>query len=74
MKNSKTLINSAVLSCLFVFIFTRTTQAYIDLGSGSYFFQYLLAALLGLSFTIKLYWRRIKDFLTRLFSDKTPNI
>ena len=74
MKHSKTLINSAVLSCLFVFIFTHTAHAYIDLGSGSYFFQYVLAALLGLSFTIKLYWRRIKTFLTRLFFKKTTNI
>jgi hypothetical protein len=74
MKHSKTLINSAVLSCLFVFIFTYTAHAYIDLGSGSYFFQYVLAALLGLSFTIKLYWRRIKTFLTRLFFNKTTNI
>ena len=74
MKPSKTLINSAVLGCLFVFVFTRTAHAYIDLGSGSYFFQYVLAALLGLSFTIRLYWRRIKDFLTRLFFHKTTNI
>jgi hypothetical protein len=74
MKPSKTSINSAVLGCLFVLVFARTAYAYIDLGSGSYFFQYILAALLGLAFTIKLYWRRIKDFVARLFFHKTTNV
>lgn len=33
--------------------------AYLDLGAGSMLLQMILAGILGLSFTIKTYWRRI---------------
>jgi hypothetical protein len=32
---------------------------YLDPGSGSYLIQLLIAALVGIGFAIKLYWRRI---------------
>ena len=38
--------------------------AYVDPGTGSYFLQILIAGILGAAFTLKLYWRRIKSFLT----------
>jgi hypothetical protein len=38
--------------------------AYIDPGSGSYFFQLLIGGLLGAAVAVKLWWRRIWAFLT----------
>ena len=35
---------------------------YIDPGSGSYFLQVIIAALLGAAFWIKMSWHRIKSF------------
>lgn len=42
--------------------------AYLDPGAGSMILQMILAGLLGLSYTLKLYWRRILRFVRR---DKT---
>lgn len=38
---------------------------YIDPGSGSYFIQVLIAAILGAWFWIKGYWVRIKHFFMK---------
>jgi hypothetical protein len=40
------------------------TILYIDPGSGSYFLQVIIAALLGAAFWIKMSWHRIKAFFT----------
>jgi hypothetical protein len=37
---------------------------YIDPGSGSYFVQVIVAALLGAAFWIKMSWQRVKSFFT----------
>jgi hypothetical protein len=37
---------------------------YIDPGSGSYFIQVIVAALLGAAFWIKMSWQRIKAFFS----------
>jgi hypothetical protein len=39
--------------------------AYIDLGTGSYVFQVLVASLLGVAFAVKAYWERIRAFFNR---------
>ncbi len=39
--------------------------AYLDPGTGSLVLQMALAGLLGALFTLKLYWRRLKAWLTR---------
>ena len=38
--------------------------AYIDPGSGSYFFQLVIGGLLGAGVAVKLFWRRVWAFLT----------
>jgi hypothetical protein len=38
--------------------------AYIDPGSGSYFFQLLIGGLLGAAVAVKMLWRRVWAFLT----------
>ncbi len=47
------------LTPLLVMFFSSAAQAYIDPSSGSYFFQFILAGLLGVVFSIKMFWRRI---------------
>ena len=37
---------------------------YIDPGSGSYFIQVIVAALVGAAFWIKMSWQRIKAFFS----------
>ncbi len=37
--------------------------AYLDPGTGSYVFQILVAALLGASVAVKIYWRKLKRLL-----------
>ena len=45
-------------------------HAYIDAGSGSYVLQMLMAGILGLAFTIKLSWQRLKAFAASKFGGK----
>ena len=45
-------------------------HAYIDAGSGSYMIQMAMAGILAVVFTLKLYWQRLRAFLSRLFTGK----
>lgn len=49
---------------LYLLFASRHADAYLDPGSGSVFFQALLATLLASIYTIRLYWRRIRSFLS----------
>jgi hypothetical protein len=40
-------------------------HAYIDLGTGSYVFQLLLASVLGVAFAVRAYWERLRAFFSR---------
>jgi hypothetical protein len=57
-----TLTRALFIICLtpiLVLFLSTDARAYIDPSSGSYFFQFLLAGLLGVVFSIKVFWRRI---------------
>ncbi|HOQ99888.1 MAG TPA: hypothetical protein PLJ35_13800 [Anaerolineae bacterium] len=41
-------------------------RAYLDPGTGSYLLQILLAGLLAVGVTIRVYWRNISGFFRRL--------
>lgn len=57
--------------CLGLFlIFPLPAYAYLDPGTGSYIIQMLVGAVLGGLFTVKLFWKNIKDFFTSRFSQK----
>jgi hypothetical protein len=45
-------------------------HAYIDLGTGSFMLQILLAGLLAVAFTVKSWWRNITSSVSRLLSRK----
>ncbi|HPR63836.1 MAG TPA: hypothetical protein PK014_06405 [Thermoanaerobaculia bacterium] len=52
---------------LFLLILTvpKDSWAYLDPGTGSYFFQMLIAALVGGLFAIKMFWKKILIFFHR---------
>jgi hypothetical protein len=43
---------------------SREAYAYVDPGTGSYLLQILVAGFLGLLYALRLYWTRLKTFLT----------
>lgn len=61
-----------ILICFLVFLLFSQSKvyAYLDPGSGSYFFQFIVATLLGAVFSIKLFSNKIKSFLVMIFSKK----
>ena len=66
------LLERLVTICLFAMLvflaFPSFAYAYLDPGTGSYVFQLLIAGLAGSLFLVKIYWKRIGAFFTRLFS------
>jgi len=69
----KRLIQPALALFLLALISPSQAFAYIDPGSGSYFFQLAAAALFGGLYAIKIFWRQILSFFTRLFSPRNKN-
>jgi len=49
---------------LLILLMPLLCHAYIDPGSGSYFFQMAIAGLLGAIFSIKVFWKRLKNGLS----------
>jgi hypothetical protein len=45
-------------------------RMYLDPGSGSFLLQILIATIAGAGIFLATYWRKVKKFLTRLFSKK----
>ena len=65
LRKSKTSLVFLVLSQM---IFAKEVYAYLDPGTGSYFLQLAIAALLGGLYAIKLFWKKIKTFFKNIFS------
>lgn len=57
-----------VLVVALLFGYIAPAHAYVDAGSGSYMLQMGLAGVLGVIFSIKLSWQRLKAFTINLFS------
>ncbi|MCK4351646.1 MAG: hypothetical protein KAX13_12340 [Candidatus Krumholzibacteria bacterium] len=62
--------NSLIKAALLVVLMTGTAHAYVDPGTGSYLLQILIAGILGAAFALKLYWTRIKSFLSGSLSGR----
>lgn len=52
-------------------LFPQNANAYLDPGTGSYVLQVFIAAIAGLFFAIKIYWTKLRVFLTSIFSKKS---
>lgn len=46
-------------------LLVRDAQAYVDPGTGSLIFQVIIATVVGVGAAVRLYWERIKTFLSR---------
>ena len=56
------------LTLIFVLCFPAYAYAYLDLGTGSYFLQIIVATLLGAMYAIKQFLYKIKLFCINIFS------
>ena len=83
MKNKKNYIRGKkvlnfgkILSLIIFFLslcfltFPKAAYAYLDPGTGSLIIQVIIATLVGVSFGIKMYWRKIKTFFISRFSKR----
>ena len=66
-------ISLSIFVVLSILCVPSKAYAYIDPGTGSMILQSLIAGLMGVLFTIKIYWTRIKNFLFRLKIDQKKN-
>ena len=67
------LLSQSIFLLFFIFIFLffpPNAFAYLDLYTGSYFFQIIMGGLLGFLFAIKIYSKRIKAFFIQKLSKK----
>ena len=75
MKSAKIVLRSVALLALGLSLLSLRAYSYIDLGSGSYLIQLIIAAFVGISFTIKIYWRKIRTlFSKKAKADKTLDV
>ncbi len=47
------------------FLFSSQALAYLDPGTGSMMLQMIIGGVLAVIYTMKVYWRRIKDFFKK---------
>ena len=64
MNHFRVLQSVTLLLGLFYLIFPQIAYAYLDLGTGSYIFQVLLAAFISMIYAVKIYWSKIKGFFS----------
>jgi len=50
--------------------YSGSANAYLDPGTGSILLQGLIAAIVGATFTLKLYWSKVKEIMGGVFSGK----
>ena len=70
MKPIKNLASCFLLLAALCLLFPVYSYGYIDPGTGSYVFQIIIAAFVAVSFAVKVYWQKIKGFITGLFAKK----
>ncbi len=68
----KSMVVEIFLLTLFLFLFVLEERAYgyLDPGTGSYILQLVIGALFGAMFTIKIFWKKIKNFFNNLVLKK----
>ena len=70
MKHSEIAVKAVPLVVSILLCCAREAYAYIDPGTGSYVIQVIIASVLGTSFAIKIFWRKIKAFILHAFWGK----
>ena len=54
----------------FLYLSSQHAHAYLDPGSGSLLVQAIIAAIAGISTTVALYWKKLKNFLKKIITAK----
>ncbi len=62
------------LLVLLLWVFAPRASGYVDPGTGSYILQIAIAFLVGLLFSIKVFWKKITAFFRKLFSRKGKDV
>lgn len=57
-----------LLAAFFMTVTLKQAHAYIDLGSGSFIIQIVLASLFASLFIIKVFWKRLAGQVLRFFT------
>ena len=65
------LFYSVILTIILQILFLNSAFAYLDPGTGSYIYQLIIAGIVGASYTVKVFWGRIKTFFINLSSKKS---
>lgn len=73
MRTMRKFLTVAAINITSAFIFTAPAYAYLDPGTVSYFLQTLIALLVGLSVTIKLYWSSIVSIFKKKENGGNPS-
>jgi hypothetical protein len=60
------------LALVGIFLLVRRAYGYVDPGTGSYVLMTLLASLLTLTYTLKIYWRHVAGFFRCRFGRDRP--
>lgn len=68
MRNHINRNTSLFVIVLYLFVFPKPVYAYVDPGSGSYFFQIILAALLGGTIGVKGIRQKISAIVKKIFT------
>jgi hypothetical protein len=66
------LLGVGFLIVFFYVMFPRPVYAYLDMGTGSYVIQVVIASLFGVIVTLKVYWKKIKAYLASVLNKKKP--
>lgn len=61
------------ISCAVLCIGVTPAAAYLDPGTGSFVLQMLLASMLALGVSVKLFWYRLKETAQKLIGRGKPN-
>ena len=59
------------LLTVITFTYNTNAYAYLDPGLGSIILQGLIGAIAATSLTIKIYWKKIKDYFIKRKKEKT---
>ena len=62
---------TAITAFALLLIASTPARAYIDPGSGSYMFQLAVAGILAAVFSVKMYWRRLKTFVSSILTSRS---
>lgn len=59
-----------VMIALLMLVWESDAHSYLDPGTGSYALQMIIAGIVSVFFSLKIFWRRIVVFFTNLFRGK----